>query len=419
MTSRWSASRFAAATAALQAVMSFASPADVALSQFFRAQRQLGVRDRALIADTVYDILRHLRWLQQLCGSLLPRHLLLTALIKLDGQPLAMVEAFAKPDEMLWLTQAKSNKRSDQEISVRVDLPDWMFTRLERRFSPEEIESLGRSLQAPAPLDLRVNTLKITRAQAIERFHNDGMQCEPTSLSPVGLRMAGKPSINLHPLFQDGSVEVQDEGSQLLAYLLAPRRQDIVVDFCAGAGGKTLALGAIMHSQGRIYAFDISDKRLSQFSPRLRRSGLSNVFPQRITGVRDRHVKRLAKKVDRVLVDAPCSGTGTLRRNPDLKWRQSEADIDQMSAKQSEILSAAAGLVKPKGRLVYATCSLLDDENDAVVNAFLATHPDFSVLDASTVLAQNQIPLATGNMLRLRPDLHHTDGFFAAVLQRE
>lgn len=398
--------------------MTFAVPADVALSQFFRTHRQLGQHDRALIADTIYAILRHRRWLELLCGVPTARRLLLSALIKLDGQSVGLAESFAKSDEQEWLTQVKAAKRSTLSAAIRLDLPDWIHALLSRQHSAEEIESLGRTLQGPAPLDLRVNTLKMSRPQAIERLRADGLACEPTPYSPVGIRLEGKPAINSHALFLEGAVEVQDEGSQLLAYLVAPRRQDLVVDFCAGAGGKTLALGALMQSQGRLYAFDISDKRLSNFKPRLRRSGLSNVFAQRIASSHDSHVKRLRQKVDRVLVDAPCSGIGTLRRNPDLKWRQSEADIAQMQAKQIEILQAAASLVRPGGRLVYATCSLFAEENENVVRAFMQAHPDFSLMDAGEALAQAHIPLSSGTFLRLRPDLHQTDGFFAAILQR-
>src|SRR4029077_10460991 len=174
-------------------------------------------------------------------------------------------------------------------------------------------------------------------------------------------------SLARHALVTEGMLEVQDEGSQLVGYLVAPRRGEVVADFCAGAGGKTLLLGALMRSQGRLYAFDISTRRLANLKPRLARSGLSNVHPVRIDDERDRHVKRLAGKIDRVLVDAPCTGFGTLRRNPDLKWRQHEASVAELALKQTTILAAAATLVKPGGRLVYGTCSVLPDENEAVV----------------------------------------------------
>ncbi|MEO8509337.1 MAG: RsmB/NOP family class I SAM-dependent RNA methyltransferase, partial [Betaproteobacteria bacterium] len=189
-------------------------------------------------------------------------------------------------------------------------------------------------------------------------------------------------------------------------------------DFCAGAGGKTLLLGALMRSQGRLYAFDVVGKRLAHLTPRLARSGLSNVHPQLLTGERDTKVKRLAGKIDRVLVDAPCTGFGTLRRNPDLKWRQPESAVAELAAKQASILAAAATLVKPGGRLVYATCSVLPEENEDIVAAFLAAHPQFAPGNAAADLARAGIALDTGPTLKLLPHLHGCDGFFAAVLER-
>ncbi|MCM2288398.1 MAG: RsmB/NOP family class I SAM-dependent RNA methyltransferase, partial [Sulfuritalea sp.] len=218
--------------------------------------------------------------------------------------------------------------------------------------------------------------------------------------------------------YLDGSIEVQDEGSQLLGFLLAPKRSEMVVDFCAGAGGKTLILGALMRSTGRLYAFDVSDKRLAKLKPRAARAGLSNVHPACLSGENDTRVKRLQGKVDRVLVDAPCSGLGTLRRNPDLKWRQSPQSVAELTAKQAAILAAAAKLLRPGGRLVYATCSILAEENEDIVNAFLAGHADFTRLSAQEVLAAQGIVIDCGEDMRLSPQKHGTDGFYAAVLER-
>ena len=232
------------------------------------------------------------------------------------------------------------------------------------------------------------------------------------------MRVTGKPMLQRHPLFTSGAIEVQDEGSQLLCFLVAPKRGEMIVDFCAGAGGKTLLLGALMRSQGRLYAFDISPRRLANLKPRLARSGLSNVHPVRIADERDPHIKRLAGKIDRVLVDAPCSGFGTLRRNPDLKWRQASTAIPELAAKQARLLAAAAPLLKPGGRLVYATCSVLPAENETIVESFLAAHPEFALADAAAELARAGIALDSGRMLRLYPHRHGCDGFFAAVLER-
>ena len=214
-------------------------------------------------------------------------------------------------------------------------------------------------------------------------------------------------------------IEVQDEGSQLLSQVVGAKRGEMVVDFCAGAGGKTLALGAWMRNTGRLYAFDISEKRLAKLKPRLARSGLSNVHPVQIAHENDAKIKRLAGKIDRVLVDAPCSGLGTLRRNPDVKWRQTPQSLVELNAKQGAILSGAARLVKAGGRLVYATCSLLDEENENVITTFLAAHQDFVLVPMRDVLIEQKIMLEMGDYLKLYPHLHQTDGFFAAVLERQ
>ncbi len=234
----------------------------------------------------------------------------------------------------------------------------------------------------------------------------------------MGIRLRDKIPLNRDALFTEGKVEVQDEGSQLLGLLLAPKRSDMVVDFCAGAGGKTLMLAALMRSQGRLYALDVSEKRLANLKPRLKRSGASNIQPTLIDNENDLKVKRLAGKIDRVLVDAPCSGLGTLRRNPDLKFRQSPESVAELTQKQAAILQAAARLVKPGGRLVYATCSVLPEENQHIVQAFLNAHPEFVLRPAGEVLAQQKVALEMGDYLELRPQLHQTDGFFAAVLER-
>jgi len=260
--------------------------------------------------------------------------------------------------------------------------------------------------------------MKISRETALDRLASDGFDAAATPYSPEGIRLGGKPQINRHPLFLEGGIEIQDEGSQLLCHLVAPKRGEMVVDFCAGAGGKTLALGALMRSTGRLYAFDISPKRLAGLKPRLARSGLSNVHPQRIEGANDVRVKRLAGKIDRVLVDAPCSGLGTLRRDPDMKWRQTPEDVANLVEKQKSILAAAARLVKPGGRLVYATCSILEEENRRIAESFLAGHAQFVLRPAGDVLKKERIELDMGEYLELWPHRHGTDGFFAAIFER-
>jgi len=273
-----------------------------------------------------------------------------------------------------------------------------------------------------AALDLRVNTIKGSRDEVLAKFIAENTSGETnitkTPYSPIGIRMPLRLNISRHVLFTEGKIEVQDEGSQLLAHLVAPKRGMMVADFCAGAGGKTLAMGALMRNTGRLYAFDVSEKRLHSLGQRLKRSGLSNLNAQSISSENDPKLKRLNGKFDRVLVDAPCSGLGTLRRNPDLKWRQTPEDIAELNVKQTNILTRAARLTKAGGRLIYATCSLLSEENEQIAESFLVAHADFKLLNASEILSQQQINLDTGKYLKLLPHLHHTDGFFAAVFEK-
>lgn len=403
----------------LGAVLTFRHPADGVLSRHFRAERRLGHRDRGFIAENVYAVLRRLRWLRRLAGyHATPRELLLAWLARGEGVSLRRLEGALRPGEMDWLATLKARRIEHETLGERCDMPDWLVERLLPVHGEEGLLALARALNRPAPLDLRVNPLKGERAAILAALADGGLAAVPGALSPLAIRLAGKPALHRHPLFLEGQIEVQDEGSQLLAWLVAPRRGELVVDFCAGAGGKTLHLGALMRNTGRLYAFDVSERRLAELKPRMARAGLSNVHPVVITGENDVRVKRLAGKADRVLVDAPCSGLGTLRRNPDLKWRQSPAAVDELTAKQTAILEAASRLVRPGGRLVYATCSLLPDENDAIVDAFLAAHPEFALRSAAESLAEQGIALACGERLALQPDRHDTDGFFAAVLER-
>lgn len=405
------------ATAALRAVLPLEHPADSILRHFFRDNPKLGVNDRAFIAETVFGILRHRFFLERVIDIATPRSLLLGYLAKFHGMNLRELTPLATEAEAKWIAQLKAARVESQPLAVQAEFPDWLAEKLLGCMEEREILDLGRSMQEPAPLDLRVNAFLANREEVLALLKSDGVEGEATPYSPVGIRLSGKPGINRNELFTTGKVEVQDESSQLLGYLLAPRRRDMVVDFCAGAGGKSLMLGAFMRSQGRIYAFDTSEKRLSNLKPRLKRSGLSNLHPQLIVNENDLKVKRLAGKIDRVLVDAPCSGLGTLRRNPDLKWRQSPHSIEELKRKQAAILSSAANLLKPGGRLVYATCSFLPEENQEIVENFLAAHPRFALLNCADLLAQQKIPLDTGVFMQLSPQLHQTDGFFAAAFE--
>ena len=358
----------------------------------------------------MFAVLRRKRSLEAAAGGATPRDLVIAALVRVFGLSGRALDADAA-----LVTRIKSAVARDFPPAVQADLPDWLWERLVAEYGTEESAAIAQGLLASAPLDLRVNLAKLSREDALERL---GMEAAPTPHSPAGIRLKGKPQINRHALFLEGCVEVQDEGSQLLAYLLAPRRGEMVADFCAGAGGKTLALSMLMHGTGRLYAMDVSEKRLRELAPRAARAGISNVHPIVLAGEGDIRVKRLAGKLDRVLVDSPCSGFGTLRRNPDLKWRHAAGAISELAAKQLRILEAAAKLLKPGGRLVYATCSILSEENEAVAERFAAGHAEFAPLSCEKLLAVSRISLATGERLRLWPHRHGTDGFFAAAFER-
>ena len=412
------ANQIAGLAEAIAEIRSLSEPADALLHAFFRKRRAIGQHDRALIADGLFAFFRRRRSLEALAESQHPRHLALAVLARELGLGLRELEGGISAEDASWLREFKARPATKLPEAVAADLPDWLWERLGTVYGADERKALALAWLAAAPLDLRINPLKTTRDEARAALAASGIEAKPTPYSPLGLRVAGRPSLARHPLFEAGALEVQDEGSQLVSFLVAPKRSEMVVDFCAGAGGKTLLLGALMRSQGRLYAFDTHERRLANLKPRLARSGLSNVHPQWIAHERDTKVKRLAGKLDRVLVDAPCTGFGTLRRNPDLKWRQPESAIPELVAKQRAILAAAATLVKPGGRIVYATCSVLPEENDAVIAEFVAAHPAFERIDASAELARADIHLDTGPALKLLPHKHGCDGFYAEVLTR-
>jgi 16S rRNA (cytosine967-C5)-methyltransferase len=416
---RLSPALFAHCENVLAELLFFDAPADKTLSHYFRVHPKLGHADRGLIAESCFAVLRRLRSLgARSQPDITPRRLLLVAFI-LQGRSLRELEPLLKKGEAAWLGAVKAFDPTSLTPACRLDLPDWLYAGLVEQWGEAETAALARALNQPAPLDLRVNTLKGEREAVLARLAQDGIPARAVAGSPLAIRLAEKPALARHPLFTAGVIEVQDAGSQLLGLLLAPKRGESVADFCAGAGGKTLLLGALMRNTGRLYAFDISEKRLAQLKPRLARSGLSNVHPVRIESERDARLKRLAGKMDRVLVDAPCSGLGTLRRNPDLKWRQTPESIAELTQKQAAILAAAARLVRPGGRLLYATCSLLAAENDHIVDAFLALHPEFTLVPAHTELARLDAPDFKGaERLQLLPHRHDTDAFYAVLMAR-
>jgi 16S rRNA (cytosine967-C5)-methyltransferase len=406
----------------VHAVLRLDAPADGVVSAFFRAHRNLGQRERHTLAETTYAVLRRRLLYEHFArgGSGAVERWL--AILGWQGGD-APLHAAIESHERTWLQRCRETDPATLPEKLHHNLPDWLAGALRAQLPPEDFAPLAASLLLPAPLDLRVNVLKAKRDAVLSELHEAGIDARPTPYSPWGLRLADKPALSRLGVFTRGEIEVQDEGSQLLALLTDARRGEMVVDFCAGAGGKTLALGAAMRNTGRLYAYDTSGHRLDAMKPRLARSGLSNVHPVQIAHERDERIKRMAGKIDRVLIDAPCSGLGTLRRNPDLKWRQSPKAVKEMSVKQLSIVESASRLVKQGGRLVYATCSLLRAENEDIAAAFEASHGDrFAALTVAELLRP-----ALGNAaeavddagrLRLWPHSHGTDGFFAAVWQR-
>ncbi|MBX3655473.1 MAG: RsmB/NOP family class I SAM-dependent RNA methyltransferase [Ramlibacter sp.] len=402
--------------------LQFDHPADAVVSRYFRDHRSLGPRERATLAETVYAVLRRKLLFDHMAPSGSgPRERRL-AILGFHG-PRDFLKSALTDQEKTWLDQCDAIRPADLLERHRHNLPEWLVQPLKDQLG-DGFWPLVDALSQSAPLDLRVNALADKRPDVQKELAQAGLAAAPTPYSPWGLRIEGKPALGKLEAFNRGAIEVQDEGSQLLALLLDAKRGEMVVDFCAGAGGKTLAIGACMRNTGRLYAFDTSAHRLDALKPRLARSGLSNVHPAAIAHERDDRIKRLAGKIDRVLVDAPCSGLGTLRRNPDLKWRQSPQAVEELVAKQTAILQSAARLLKPGGRLVYATCSVLPQENEAIAQAFSAANREFSPLAVGEILSNLKVEAAASlcsggtsgaDYLRLWPHQHATDGFFAAV----
>ena len=435
--------RLQAAIELLAEIHGGTAPADRAAAAFFRGRRYIGGKDRREVIDRAYAVLRHRArlewWLARAAGddgAVTDRQRMIAALALLDGwHPDRIAGAFDggqyRPDRLTERERGLAHKlagkavdHGDQPAWVRLEYPHWLDHQLRNVFGPRletEVAALGRE----GPLDLRANTLKAGRAEAMAALAAAGIEARPTPLSPLGLRVQGRPPVATLACFRDGLIEVQDEGSQLAALLVDARPGMRVVDFCAGAGGKTLAMAAAMKNKGHIVACDVLQGRVDRAAVRLRRAGVHNVERHGLSSERDAWVKRHAGGFDRVLIDAPCSGVGTWRRNPDQKWRLAPDDLAALVDLQHRILDSAARLVKPGGRLVYVTCSLLSAENMNQIAAFTAGHPDFALRPIAEVWAETlgRMPEAgacptSEPTLQLTPAGHGTDGFFVAVLQR-
>ena len=416
-----------AAAQVLDEIQTFTHPADAMLAHYFKRNSHLGQRDRGWISALVWHVLRHKRLLAQLAQSgsgSFSRRLAQLALLRMQGMP-ALVQ-HSTEEERTWLAQVITLPIEAMSPAIQASVPDWLYAALEAAYSPAQLHSVLAALLQPAGLVLRANTLKADRDAVMAKLAYKQIPASLHPLTPWAIALQGHPALAKLDAYNEGWVEVQDAGSQVLAMLVDAKRGQMVADFCAGAGGKTLALGAMMRNTGRLYAFDVHSARLKRLQPRLARSGLSNIAPIAIDSETDPKLKRLSGKFDGVLVDAPCSGMGTLRRNPDLKWRQHPRDVVELAAKQTRILASAAKLVKPAGRLVYATCSLLPAENQAIVQAFLAENPSFKLLNAAIECERLGVNLPAdarveGNMLQLLPssDAMSSDGFFAAIMVKD
>jgi 16S rRNA (cytosine967-C5)-methyltransferase len=426
--------RLQAAIDILSTIGATRHPADRVFDGWARGSRFAGSKDRAAVGELVFTVLRHKSELATALGSEEPRLLALGAVSMIDAAGPAAAMALADgarhapaplaPGEADALRNA-SLPGEDAPAHVRLNYPEWLHAEFVRAFGPR-LETEMAALMQRAPTDLRVNALKINRDAALEILIGEKAAVEPTPLAPFGLRLKARANIQGLAAFRDGLVELQDEGSQLACLLSAVQPGEQVVDLCAGGGGKSLALAAMMGNRGQIHACDTDRRRLGKLMPRAQRAGARNIQtrfikPDVLPGGPDTDLADLEARMDCVLVDAPCSGTGAWRRNPDARWRLTPELLASYRATQMEVLARGGRAVRPGGRLVYITCSLLPSENEDQIDAFLQNHPDFvpAAWDAFWPEGIAPLPTAKGGALRLTPASTGTDGFFVAILKRK
>jgi 16S rRNA (cytosine967-C5)-methyltransferase len=428
------AARLQSSIELLDTILGEDRPADAVLAHYFKGRRFFGSKDRRSVQDQVWQIIRHRARLSWALGAdnANGRMLVAAALVALDKRPMDSIAGFfsgakngptpLQANEKRMVEKAASRNFNDAPRAAKLECPAWILEKFDRAFGDDadkEVAALG----GEAPLDLRANSLKTTRDAVIVQLESEGLKIAPTRLSPLGVRVGGRTTLGNHLGFKDGVFEVQDEGSQLCAALVDAKPGMSVMDLCAGAGGKTLALAAQMHNKGRLVATDLSISRLERSKLRLRRAGVHNAT-LRVLEEHDKWLKRQTSaqggSFDRVLVDAPCTGTGAWRRNPDSRWRLKPENLENLTATQDAVLEQGAQLTRPGGRLIYVTCSLLPDENEDRVNAFLAANGAFKALDAAKVwqdVLPGEAPVS-GPYLTFSPARTDTDGFFIAILER-
>jgi 16S rRNA (cytosine967-C5)-methyltransferase len=435
--------RISAAIEILDQVEADPRPADRVVEAYFRQRRYAGSKDRHAVAERAYGVLRRRRridwrlvmadWQAAPTG----RTRVLADMALAGGQDRAAVSALctgeghapAPLDEaeatLMHRLAGTPLEIGGMPLAVRVECPDALAGVLEAGLGAD-FEPVMRALLEEAPFDLRVNPLKAAEREKVRSsLAGGGMKIRPTALSPFGMRAPRRSAIDHLDLFKDGVIEVQDEGAQLAAIMVGAAPGMQVADFCAGAGGKTLVMAALMENKGRVLAMDTAAARLDRCQVRVKRAGLDNVEPRLLDDDSKKRLRRMKGRFDRVLVDAPCTGVGTWRRNPDARWRFGAEELGRLTVLQAEILERAGRLVKPGGRMIYVTCSLIAEENERQVEAFLAANADFKAMPVEQVWAETVGALGgpecpvTGSHLKLLPDRHGTDGFFIAVLRRD
>ncbi len=408
-------------------------PADIIINHYFKARRFIGSKDRGAIAELTYFIIRNratLRWWAARHNLDSPRAMAIAALALqhkktlpdlhniFNGEHFSPAKCNTEEAAFAKAIAGQSMLHEDMPTHVRYNYPQWIEDELQSSLGENWQEEIA-ALNVEAPVDLRTNTLLTTREDLLEGLIKEGYEVVPTPLSPVGIRMQSRAPIFTSEYFKRGWFEMQDEGSQLVSLLLPAKAGDKIIDFCAGAGGKTLALAASMQNKGRILAWDTSSKRLEQMAPRLKRAKVDNVQRHVIESEHDAFIKRHKDSANGVLIDAPCTGTGTWRRNPDLKWRSNATHLQEILDIQKRILESASRLVKVNGYLLYITCSVLESENERQVEAFLQLKKNFRVVLLEKIWNNfSQQTMRQGSMLHLTPHKDGTDGFFASLLQR-
>lgn len=431
--------RYSAVINLYDMVMEAGKPADQILHLYFRQRKFIGSKDRRFISEAMYTLLRHYGrltwWAERLNVTPDGRHMVLIWLRVAQQRPMNDIyDLFDgggySPDtlkirekDILEPLHNADFMPKDMPEHIRMECPDWAYPSLKKLFG-DDFDAEMSAMQEEAPLDMRVNTLKSDRAVVMKTLKKDGFDVLETAISPIGLRVRGRPAFSAHPLYKDGVMEVQDEGSQILSLACGAKPGEWVVDFCAGAGGKTLALAAQMKNKGRLWACDVEERRLENSRKRLRRAGVHCVEMKVIDDEDDDWVRKHKYKADCVMIDAPCSGVGTWRRNPFMRWQKLGLGLKTLVDLQQRILQSASRMVKPGGRLIYATCSLLPEENQNQVDAFLAKNPDFTAEPLSVNWQASGYVLPEGvdlsqSSLQLTPYTHETDGFFVSAMRRK